>query len=311
MRALLARLLLKEDRVLQYAPVIINGDIRQRMYLDVNGQLIDVSIRQYLFCLEPVVFGIWMDENTWLFSHRTYQLYFVADGAKNIRKEAVARVEVEMTDQIDEAGHRLMLLKYVNSAIKHVNLLKRFFIFWFFYKKPDAIPGQMLAFTAAYSYPRRVRLVSFRQGNYYNLFPMDLLGDISADKRFAFGLRNANVVLEKIKQEKRIVVCEAEGSYKQLIYQMGAHHSSTPPPVDELPFRVSRSEKFGFYVPDWVCSYKEVMVTKVINLGSHSLLWGEVVNAADVKQPCNAALYHIHYLLHLYLKAAGRAYPIV
>jgi hypothetical protein len=179
-----------------------------------------------------------------------------------------------------------------------------------YYKKPQTSFNQLKAFASAYSYPRRVRVISFKDGDYYNIFPMDLLGEIKPGNKYVFGLRHTNTALAKIMHTGKIVVSEAPFEYKDVIYKLGSHHSTGAPLVENLPFKVITSENFGFYVPDWVNSYKEINITKTINLGSHMLLLGDVQHECELKKS-TGHLFHIHYLLYLYQKRNGILYPAV
>lgn len=107
-----------------------------------------------------------------------------------------------------------------------------------------------------------------------------------------------------------MVVAEISFHHKETIYQLGSHHSAGPPPVDLLPFKVFPTEKFGFYLPEWVDSYKEITIDKTINLGSHMLLFGVVTNECTVKKS-SGNLFHIHYLLYLHQKKKQNAPVLV
>ena len=70
------------------------------------------------------------------------------------------------------------------------------------------------------------------------------------------------------------------------------------------------SSLFGFWIPDFVESYKEIRIIRTIDLGSHMLMWGEPLGETRIK-PDTPHLYHIHYLLYLHQKAKGFSYPLV
>jgi len=78
--------------------------------------------------------------------------------------------------------------------------------------------------------------------------------------------------------------------------------------MDALPFNTMQTEKFNFFIPEWVESYKEINVLRTINLGSHMLLWGEPVHEKVLK-PASAHLFHIPFLLYLYQKRKKIEYP--
>jgi hypothetical protein len=117
-------------------------------------------------------------------------------------------------------------------------------------------------------------------------------------------------VLKRIMEVKRIVVAEAPAGYKRLIYQLGRNHSAAPPPLDQLPFGVIPTKQWGFFLPEWVESYKEIRIGKTLDLGSHMLLCGEWSEEV-VLRAATPRLHHIHFLYYLHQKGGRLHYPIV
>ena len=90
----------------------------------------------------------------------------------------------------------------------------RWLLYYKYYKKPEQDYKKLKSYSAAYSYPRRVRVVSFREADWFNIFPMDLVGDIPSSTRYVFGLRHTNVTLGRIMETKKICVSEIPYEYK-------------------------------------------------------------------------------------------------
>ncbi|HXB05485.1 MAG TPA: hypothetical protein VNW04_00170, partial [Puia sp.] len=134
--------------------------------------------------------------------------------------------------------------------------------------------------------------------------------DIKTSGRYLLGMRHSNQVLKNIMETGKIVVAEAPAKYKPVIYQLGRNHSVAPPPLDQLPFGTLPTREFGFRVPEWVESYKEISIDKNIDLGSHMLLCGQWKEEIQLK-PTSPRLHHIHFLHFLYLKGRGIDYPII
>ena len=201
-------------------------------------------------------------------------------------------------------------MKLKKSKICHTNFLKTLILFHKYYKKPGLSFHQFKSLVSAYSYPRKVRVVSFKKDDYYNIFPMDLIGEIASCNKYIFGLRHTNITLDKIIETKKIVASEVSFNQKNIIYQLGEHHGAGAPPILSLPFRTMLSRQFKFYVPEWVESYKEIKIIRTINLGSHMLLWGEVMNEEKISAP-TGNLYHIHFLQYFHQKRNGFNYPLV
>jgi hypothetical protein len=111
-------------------------------------------------------------------------------------------------------------------------------------------------------------------------------------------------------ESRKLVVSEVSSLFKETIYQLGKHHGSSPPPLSVLPFKVVRSEKWGYYIPEWVESYKEVNILNTMNLGSHMLILGEWERETKL-QSARDHLYHIHFLLYLMREKQVNNYPLV
>src|SRR5262249_52130056 len=137
-------------------------------------------------------------------------------------KHALAEARLEPLERIEDRGGCLLLFRLVSCQVHHLSAFKTRMLYSKYYKRPGLSFEKLTAFATAYSYPRKVRIVSFREDNYYNIFPMDLLGDISQAGRYVFGLRHTNVALSRIIREKRIVVSEVPSGSKETIYRLGS-----------------------------------------------------------------------------------------
>lgn len=310
MKKLIRKILTGEEQISEYATISVIDYIKERIYLDVNNNLSDVSQNQWVLCLEPLVFGVWVEDEkikAELVKLKKCKLTFIDS---NAYKKKVATAELELIDKIEEETGALLLLQLKNSKLHHLNFFKIHFLFHRYYKKPNFPFKKFKSLVTAYSYPRKVRITSFKSDNHYNIFPMDLIGEIEASKRMALGLKNTNKTLPAILETKKITVSEVSFSYKETIYKLGSHHSKTPPLITELPFKVSQSKIFGFYIPEWAESYKEIQILKTVNLGSHMLMWGEIINEV-ILNPKTRSLYHIHFLHWLHQKGRDIEYNIL
>ena len=158
---------------------------------------------------------------------------------------------------------RLFLFRVRSTIIHHIEALRAWLLYQKFYKKPGVTYERLKAVAAAYTYPRRVRIISFRfdDDNIY-IFPMDLLADIRSAGRYLLGMRHSNQVLKRVMEVRQIVVAEAPAEYKQMIYALGRNHSASPAAGPQLPFRVIATRHFGYCLPEWVESYKEIRIGK-------------------------------------------------
>jgi len=278
----------------EYAKITVPDDIQEKVYLDIAGVRMDISKDHWLLCIEPIVFGIWVEKERGFDGQGCRECHmYIGDREVDITLELRGRIE-------EQAGS-LYLMKLKKSGIYQLNFIKTWLLYYRYYRRGGLSFHRFKSFVAAYSYPRRIRLVTFRQKDYFNIFPMDLLGDIPAHGRYVFGLRHTNTSLKRILETGKLAVCEVPSKYEKIIYQLGKHHSSLPPALDELPFSVGPSKNFEFYIPGVAESYKEVHITRNIDLGSHILLWGETIGEETLAVPGDH-LYLVHFLHFLYQK---------
>ena len=90
----------------------------------------------------------------------SYELRF-EDGAA--RAEHLALLNLEYFSSLEEQEGTLLLLKLNKVSIHHIGFIKTRLLYYKYYKKPEQSLYQLKSYSAAYSYPRRVRLVSFRR----------------------------------------------------------------------------------------------------------------------------------------------------
>jgi hypothetical protein len=260
------------------------------------------------------MYGIWVENKEWTLDKERKEFTIYLGGTIALDKNSIHKPEailiLELFDRIEQIDGTLLLLRLKNTRLYQLNFLKRYFLYFRYYRKDGLTLSRFKEFVSSYSYPRRIRVVSFRKDDYFNIFPMDLLGDIGRRKRYVFGLRHSNVALQMILQTGKLVVTEVPREFKNTVYELGRHHSSSPPSLDGLSFKVIESKNFSFFIPEWVESYKEVTIITTINMGSHMLLWGEIVSEERLKES-SEHLFLVHFLHYLHQKNKGYAYQLV
>jgi hypothetical protein len=314
MKPSIHNIIFHEEKIKEYETLGISDEIFERVYLEnkIDREIHNVSKNHWVLCLDPLIFGVWITKDSGINTElkEGWSLRFTECGPLGEKKKTLAVASLDLFDRIIEDSGSLLLLKIKTSRIFHIHFLKTWLLYLKYYKKPGLSFRKLKTFVTAYSYPRKVRLISFKEENYYNIFPMDLLGDISDQGRFVLGLRHTNHALARIIAAGKIVVSEISCSHKEIIYKLGMHHGSKPPPTDQLPFKVVQSKVFEFWIPEWAETCKEIRIIRTINLGSHMLLWGEPVSESRLHNG-DRHLHHIHFLLYLQQKAAGFSYQSV
>jgi hypothetical protein len=309
MKSLIRRIVFGDTPVSEYCTVTVKGDIREKVYFTAGLSSWDVSSMHWLLCLNPIVFGIWWPETSLSSPPEKNSLCELRFADREATGKTVALAVAFVRDTLRAADGTLVLVQLRKTSIRHIPYLKSLLLYYKYYKKPEQDFEKLKAFATAYSYPRRVRIVSFREGDWFNMFPMDLVGDIPASKNYVFGLRHSNVTLSRIIQAGKICVSEVPYDHKSVIYQLGKHHKEALS-ESELPFKIIPGETFGFPIPEWASNYKEIRIVNHLNLGSHMLLWGEEINEKYIREP-QGHLFHIHFLHYLHQKKIGLEYPLI
>ena len=314
MKTFIRKWLLGDTVFSAYVNVTFPDHPQQKVWLRAGKEIIDISGAHWLLCIEPIVFGVWISNQSMQVADHVENFSMIYGGNTHPNGQSIeneeACINLQLLESIVEETGVLFLLKFCNADIYQLNTLKRYLLFFRYYRKDGLKYARFKEYVTSYSYPRKIRVVSFREGDYYNIFPMDLLGDIPGSKWYVFGLRHTNIALTKIIESGRLAVCEVSFQFKDTIYQLGKHHSSKMPAVTELSFETIQSKSFSFHIPAWVQDCKEVRIFKTVDMGSHMLLWGEVIDAVTFS-PSSQPLYLVHLLHYLEAKKRGIEYTRV
>ncbi|MBS1529909.1 MAG: hypothetical protein JSU01_06355, partial [Bacteroidetes bacterium] len=219
----------------------------------------------------------------------TGALHFTANGKLN------AKISVSLIERLPTEKGELLLYKVDKVNNYQLNPLHRQVLLRYFLRSKKNTYHHRKVISALYSYPRNIIIVSYKDDEYYNIFPMDIHSYIAEEKIYLLGLRTTNVTLNKILEAKKVVVCDTDTVSIETVYMLGKHPSADPTKIKDLPFGVTESERFGFYVPDFVGSYKEIEIMTNRKMGYHMLMVGKVVNEKKIK-PDSSSLYHVGFL---------------
>jgi flavin reductase (DIM6/NTAB) family NADH-FMN oxidoreductase RutF len=208
---------------------------------------------------------------------------------------AVASGKLMQTVTFDT--HTIAIFEITEASCLQVGPIRRRLISRYFRNKNT--PAQDRMYGALYSYPRKVVAVSHVDATGYNIFPMDFQCLVEPDGICILGLRTTNITLQKILNTGSVTISNTHAVSLEQIYQLGSHHSASPPPMAELPFATSPGKLFGFPVPEFATGYSEIELKASRQLGTHMLMVGNVVNRVNPASPVNA-IHHIHYFQSVY-----------
>jgi len=264
--------------------------IEEKVFLKAGAKLYDVTNTHAMICLNPFCMAVWLnDEEIGSFNLRDVDIQFKKG------KKLNANIHLSLIEQIRTDKGALLLYKVAHVKNYQLNPLHRLVFFAYLLRSKANTYYSRRVISALYSYPRSIIIVSYKDDSYYNIFPMDIHGYIQQEGLYILGLRTTNITLNKILEAKRVVVCDTDKVDINTVYNLGKHSSTSPTQINNMPFGTYDSEKFGFPVPDFTGSYKEVEIIQHKKMGYHMLMVGKVVNAKQIN-PAPLSLYHVGFL---------------
>lgn len=144
---------------------------------------------------------------------------------------------------------------------------------------PEAVQQLMIFYIC----PRPVVLVSVDDGSHSNLFPMDLIGPVSAD-RFTLALRSTSQSVPTMKSARRVVLADIPASARSSAYKLGIHHKNVAVDWDQLPFGIQRSQLFGLPYPQIALRVREVEILDFDTIGSHTFFVTRIASEVVVAE---------------------------
>ena len=158
-----------------------------------------------------------------------------------------------------------------------------------------------------YLCPRAVYLVSAEHGERSNIFPMDQVGRMRADGQVSLSLRNTNPSVQTIRESRRVVLSNIAAARKQNAYQLGQRHKIEKVDPSELPFPLAVSPTFGLRHPANAVRVRELEITDIKTMGSHTFFVGRAVS--DRRLSDEPQLFHTPGFHQRYRTRRGRPFP--
>jgi hypothetical protein len=289
--SLIRKLFFKNNKVTTFCITRLTaGEVQEKVFLKKGKYKTDITKHHGMICLDPFCMTVWLpadEANT--IDPQTATILFENNSHLN------AAIEVSLIEK-KPTEHGVLFL-YSIGTVKNYQLtfLHRLLLLRYFLRSKKNTYRHRKVISALYSYPRNIIIVSYKDDSYYNIFPMDIRSYIEEEKLYLLGLRTTNVTLEKILNAEKVVVCDTDTVDINTVYTLGKHPSADPTKINDLPFKVTESEKFGFYIPDFTGSYKEIWIIDHKKMGYHMLMIGKVINEKQLK-PNPASLYHVGFL---------------
>jgi flavin reductase (DIM6/NTAB) family NADH-FMN oxidoreductase RutF len=167
---------------------------------------------------------------------------------------------------------------------------------------PEAVQQLMIFYIC----PRPVVLVSVDDGSHNNVFPMDLIGPVSAD-RFTLALRSTSQSVATMKSSRRVVLSDIAARAFGTAYKLGAHHKNIKVDWASLPFGIRRSRDFALPYPDIALRVREVEILDFDTIGSHTFFVTRI--ASEVPVADEPRFFHTCGLYQHFRTRRGYPFP--
>jgi flavin reductase (DIM6/NTAB) family NADH-FMN oxidoreductase RutF len=166
----------------------------------------------------------------------------------------------------------------------------------------EAVQQQMIFYIC----PRPVVLVSVDDGSHSNLFPMDLIGPIAAD-RFTLALRSTSPSIDAMKTARRVALSDVPARDYATAYKLGVHHKNVKVQWDQLPFEIRRSREFSLPCPAMALRVRELEILDFDVIGSHTFF---VTRVASDQPACgDSQFFHTSGIYQYFRSRRGRPFP--
>jgi flavin reductase (DIM6/NTAB) family NADH-FMN oxidoreductase RutF len=301
---------------------VIPGKIREKAFLKVSNisEPIDISDNHTLLSLNPLLIGV-LNKN--LFdpqNNKKFELTIVSHSS-NEKKDHIpstklnTKITLDYFKSIDvEKNIKVDLFRISKSTLLQSIRAERLRYILFLYlhylkaRKRNSI-SFLNNLALLYSFPRKVVLNIIRTSSHFNIFPMDLVCEISEEDILILGLNINNRSVDEIIRTNKMLIIEPTSSSKDIVYGFAGNHRKEMIESDFIDKYKIESEKFHFPVPDFACSYKEIYLDKYVQLGSHYLFICKIVNKKVLKQNV-PLLFHISTLQHWHLIEQKNIYQV-
>jgi flavin reductase (DIM6/NTAB) family NADH-FMN oxidoreductase RutF len=171
-----------------------------------------------------------------------------------------------------------------------------------FHMPPEAVQQQMIFYIC----PRPVVLVSVDDGTHNNLFPMDLIGPVSAD-RFTLALRSTSPSIPTLKSARRVAISDVPAGDYKTAYKLGIHHKNAQVEWDQLPFAVRRTCDFSLPYPAIALRVRELTILDFETIGSHTFFVTQVASQELLTAP-GAQFFHTSGIYQYFRSRRGRPF---
>jgi len=297
----------------QWAPVALQQQQAVQVRMSSAGREIDITGAVVIAALNPLILAIAQSDRTrFAFEDRSADLHFVDLDLGS----TVGLLHLKYLRNWDTSGITLGLFEVRSGTQFCIRWPFRGLNRWLqnramrtktdsqnFSMPPEAVQNLMIFYIC----PQPVVLVSVDDGSHSNLFPMDLIGPVSAD-RFTLALRSTSQSVGTMKSARRVALADIPASARGAAYKLGVHHKNVKVDWDQLPFGIRRSPNFALPYPEIALRVREVEILDFDTIGSHTFFVTRI--AAELAVAEAPRFFHTSGIYQHYRTRSGRPFAV-
>lgn len=262
---------------------------------------LDVTCRHSMACAAPFTVCIALDE-TKTIDNKNVEKLSLKFSERNGQK-VLGEIGLKPTSIIQVANKKLLLFEARSSAnycLPKIRLGAHYLLHSYLSARKVDTSGMKMSFLercaamVMFICPRPVALVSLINDVGGNIFPMNIMGDLG-DGYFAFALKDSRRAAHLVERTGRIAVSNLPISQASLAYQLAVNHTKESIVWDQLPFATKMSPTFNIPVPVFAQRVREMEITKVYSIGSHTFFVAQVIRDEFFSKELELCVVHGFY----------------
>jgi flavin reductase (DIM6/NTAB) family NADH-FMN oxidoreductase RutF len=130
------------------------------------------------------------------------------------------------------------------------------------------VRGELHSLFAFYICPRPVVLVTVADGEFANIFPMDLIGPVSS-RHFSLALHSTSPAVPLLERSRHVALSSVPVEQSSVAVELGQNHKKLGIDWARLPFATTPSPVLKLPVPKFSLRVRELAIEAIRDLGSH------------------------------------------
>jgi flavin reductase (DIM6/NTAB) family NADH-FMN oxidoreductase RutF len=245
----------------------------------------DVTYNHVMAAARPLTLGIGLEGDAAVIRRSRPSLQFRERGGE---KRLLGEISLEAIEAIPVEGEVLYLFEtrsYRNYCLPSFKLWALYLFYeyrrWRAGRRPDTSGFRMVVrelhtVFVFYVCPRPVVLVSVTDGEFVNIFPMDLIGPIGT-RHFSLALHSTSTAVPLIERSRRVALSSVPVEQTAVAYELGKNHKRPCVDWTRVPFVTTPSATFRLPVPSFSLRVREMRIEAVRKVGSHTLFLAETI----------------------------------